>query len=151
VDAERASLFLVDDERRELWLKVAQREGGEPVDVRVPIDRGIAGHVATTGRSLRVDDAYAHPLFNPDVDRATGFRTRSVLCMPIADRTGRVFAVAQILNKRDGAAFTELDEERFADFARAIGPVLESWARMSRRGPAASPSGAMEGRAESAG
>jgi putative ABC transport system ATP-binding protein len=131
LDAERASLFLVDAPRRELWLKVAQREGGAPIDLRVPIGRGIAGHVATTGQSLRVDDAYQHPLFNPDVDRATGYRTRSLLCVPIPNRNGEVFAVAQLLNKRSGAPFDERDEQRFRVFAASISPVLESWVRMN--------------------
>jgi putative ABC transport system ATP-binding protein len=131
--AERASLFLVDEERRELWLKVAQQEGGRALDVRLPLDRGIAGHVATTGASLRVDDAYAHPLFNPAVDRETGFRTKTILCVPIASRAGRVFAVAQLLNKRGGSPFDDGDEQRLAAFTRSVGPVLESWARMSRR------------------
>jgi putative ABC transport system ATP-binding protein len=135
-DAERASLLLVDEPRGELWLKVAQPEGGRPLDMRLPIDRGIAGHVATTGRSLRVDDAYAHPLFNPDVDRVTGFRTRSVLCIPITDRAGRLIAVAQLLNKRGGRRFEPEDEVRFSEFARSLGPVLESWVRMSRHGAA---------------
>jgi putative ABC transport system ATP-binding protein len=132
VDAERASLFLVDRERGELWLKVAQEEGGRPVDVRFPLERGIAGEVTRTGRSLRVDDAYVHPLFHPEVDRVTGFRTRSILCVPIQDRAGRVFAVAQLLNKGGGAPFSEADEERFVQFTRSIGVVLESWFQMSQ-------------------
>jgi putative ABC transport system ATP-binding protein len=137
VDVERASLFLVDHDRRELWLKVAQEEGGRPVDVRFSMDRGVAGEVATSGRPLRVDDAHAHPLFNPEVDRATGFHTRSILCVPIVDRGGRVFAVAQLLNKRSGEPFDAGDERRFADFTRSIGVVLESWVRMaSRKGTA---------------
>jgi putative ABC transport system ATP-binding protein len=133
VQVERASLFLVDAPRGELWLKVAQEEGGQPVDVRVPITRGIAGEVARTGRALRVDDAYAHPAFNPDVDRQTGFRTRSVLCVPVEDRAGRVFAVAQLLNKRSGAPFDDEDEERLREFTRRVAVVLESWERMSLR------------------
>jgi adenylate cyclase len=133
MQAERASIFLVDAERRELWLKVVQAEGGRPVDFRMPIDAGIAGHVATSGRSLRVDDAYAHPLFNPEADRRTGFRTRSVLCVPVQDHRGRVFAVAQLLNRRDGAPFDADDEARFAGFASSLGVVLESWEQMTRR------------------
>jgi putative ABC transport system ATP-binding protein len=132
LDAERASLFLVDAARGELWLKVAREEGGKPVQVRMPIGRGIAGHVARTGAALRVDDAYAHPLFNPDVDRETGYRTRNILCVPIADRSGQVFAVAQLLNKRGDRCFEETDEERFRAFTASLGVVLESWARMSR-------------------
>ena len=137
LQVERASLFLVDAERGELWLKVAQEEGGRPVDVRVPLARGIAGEVARTGQSLRADDAYAHPLFNPEVDRQTGFRTRSVLCVPVGDRAGRVFAVAQLLNKRSGAPFDDADEDRLRAFTRSIAVVLESWERMSRRRPGA--------------
>jgi putative ABC transport system ATP-binding protein len=131
LDAERASIFLVDAPHRELWLKVAQGEEGRAVDLRVPIERGIAGHVATTGQSLRIDDAYAHPLFNPDIDRETGFRTRSVLCVPIPNRRGEVFAVAQLLNKRGNTPFDAQDEGRFRVFAKSISPVLESWVRMS--------------------
>ena len=130
LEVERASIFLVDRVRRELWLKVAQQEGGRAVDVRMPIDRGVAGQVATTGRTLRIDDAYASPLFNPEVDRETGFQTKAILCVPIADRRGEVFAVAQLLNKRDGRPFDEADEARFAEFARGIAPVLEGWVRM---------------------
>jgi len=133
VEADRASLFLVDAEHGQLWLRVARSEGGRPVDVRMPMDRGIAGHVARTGQALRVDDAYAHPLFNPDVDRETGYRTRTILCVPIEDRAGHVFAVAQLLNKRGSEPFDDTDEERFRAFSESIGVVLESWTRMERR------------------
>ena len=131
LDVERASLFLVDRVRGELWLKVAQEEGGRPVELRIPIDRGVAGRVATTGTSLRIDDVYASPLFNPEVDRETGFRTKSILCVPVSDRRGEVFAVAQLLNKRSGAAFDDGDEAKLAGFVRGIGPVLEGWTRMA--------------------
>jgi putative ABC transport system ATP-binding protein len=132
--AERASIFLVDPARRELLLKVAQQEGGRRLDVRMPIDRGVAGRVASTGESLRIDDAYASPLFNPEVDRASGFTTRNILCVPIEDRRGAVFAVAQLLNKRGGGAFEEGDEQRFRAFTRGVAPILEAWARMAERG-----------------
>ena len=89
LQAERASLFLVDAARRELWLRVAQEEGGRPVEVRMPDRSRHRGARGSLGESLRIDDAYAHPCFNPEVDRATGFRTRSILCVPIADRSGR--------------------------------------------------------------
>jgi len=131
LDAERASLFVVDRGRGELWLKVAQEEGGRPVDVRVPLDRGVAGRVATSGRSVRLEDAYASPLFNPEVDRATGFRTRSILCVPIVDRAGRVFAVAQALNRRDGRPFDDADEARLVELVGKLAPVLEGFARMA--------------------
>ncbi len=129
---ERASLFLVDEARSELWLKIAQEEGGRPVDFRMPLDRGIAGHVAMTGRGMRVDDAGAHPLFNPEVDRATGFRTRSILCLPIIDPVGRTFAVAQLLNRRDGRPFDAGDESAFRKLVDSIGVILRAWWEMSQ-------------------
>ena len=130
---ERASLFLIDADRGELWLKVAEEEGGKPVEVRMPMSAGIAGHVATTGEGVRVDDAYQHPNFNPEVDSQTGFRTRSILCLPLRSGEGSVFAVAQLLNRCDGKPFDEGDEARFADFASSIGVILETWWRMQQR------------------
>ncbi len=99
----------------------------------MPLGVGIAGHVATSGEGVRVDDAYRHPKFNPEVDRKTGFRTRSILCLPIRSTEGHVFAVAQLLNRCDGRPFDDADEARFGEFASSIGVILESWWRMQRR------------------
>jgi putative ABC transport system ATP-binding protein len=129
--AERSSLFLVDRDRKELWLRVAQEEHGKPVDFRMPMTAGIAGHVASTGESLRVDDAQSHPLFDRNADAKTGFHTKSVLCVPLRDRRNRVFAVAQLLNRLDGKPFDAEDEQRFRSFADPLAVVLEGWWRMS--------------------
>jgi putative ABC transport system ATP-binding protein len=127
--AERASLFLVDRQRGELVLHVAQdvAPGGT---VRIPLGTGIAGAAATSGRPVRVADAYQDPRFNRDVDLTTGFRTRSVLCLPLHDRSGAVFAVTQLLNRRDGQPFDAADEQRYADFAEPLGVLLESLVAM---------------------
>jgi putative ABC transport system ATP-binding protein len=130
--AQRASLFVVDEARKELWLRVVQEEGDQPVEFRTPLGAGIAGQVAAKGESLRIADAYAHPLFNPEIDRATGFRTRSILCLPLRDQEGGVFAVAELLNRVDGQPFDASDEERFARFTGPLGVVLESWWRMTQ-------------------
>jgi putative ABC transport system ATP-binding protein len=143
--AERASIFLVDRERRELWLRIAQEEGGQPIEFRMPLDAGIAGRVATTGESLRIDDAHDHPLFNPAADEKTGFRTGSILCVPIRDRSGSVFAVAQLLNRIEGGAFDATDEDRFTRFLKPLGVVLEGWWRLeAQRGETAGASGTLE-------
>lgn len=130
--ADRVTLFLVDAERGELWSKVAQSDGEKPLDIRIPITAGIAGKVATTGKSLNIPDAYDEPLFNREVDQRTGYRTRSILCVPIVDRQGRTFAVAQLLNKASGVPFDVEDERRFHELATSLGVILESWWRMSR-------------------
>jgi len=131
LDAERASFFLVDADRGELVLRVSQDVAADE-DVRIPLGTGIAGAVATSGAPVRIDDAYADPRFNPEIDRRTGFRTRSVLAMPVRDRQGRVFGVAQLLNRRDARPFDPADEERFARFAAPLGLILESWQRLDR-------------------
>lgn len=131
--AERATLFLVDRARGELWSKVAQSDEGKHLDIRMPLSAGIAGKVASTGESLNIADAYNEPLFNRDVDQRTGFRTRSLLCVPIRDHSGETFAVAQLLNKNGGSTFDSADERRFGELAASIGVVLESWWRMSQK------------------
>jgi len=131
--ADRATLFLVDAAKGELWSKVAQSDGERPLEIRMPIAAGIAGQVATTGEARNITDVYDEPLFNRDVDTRTGYRTRSMLCVPIANSKQRVFAVAQLLNKNGGEPFDRDDERRLREFAASIGVVLESWWRMTER------------------
>jgi GAF domain-containing protein len=89
--------------------------------------------VARTGETLNINDPYSHPDFNPAVDRETGYRTLSVLCMPIVNRRNkRVFAVAQLLNKNGGEAFSVEDEESFREFAEPLALILESCLRMTQ-------------------
>ena len=111
VEADRCTLFLVDHEKGELWSKVAQGVGMK--EIRFPMGRGIAGAVAETNTSVNIPDAYADPRFNQAVDKQTGYRTRSILCVPMRSVTGEVVGVLQALNKvnPEGAAFTDEDEE----------------------------------------
>ena len=87
---------------------------------------GGTGAAAQTGQPIRIDDAYADARFNRDVDRQTGFRTRSVISLPIKNQEGRVFAVAQLLNRKDGQPFNADDEERFGSFIASLGVILET-------------------------
>ena len=64
--------------------------------IRVPFGTGIAGKVAESGTSLNIPDAYACGLFNPAIDKKTGFRTRNILCCPISDMAGNHVAVIQV-------------------------------------------------------
>ena len=68
----------------------------------MPTTAGLVGHVFGSKEPLRIDDAHADSRFNPEVDRRTGFRTRAVLCVPVADADGRVIGVCQAINKVDG-------------------------------------------------
>ena len=107
VDADRCTLFILDRERGELWSKVAQ---GAAHEIRVKVGRGIAGSVAETGQVINIQDAYADARFNRDVDAATGYRTHTILCVPMRDAQGEVTGVLQALNKHLGA-FTDEDAE----------------------------------------
>lgn len=124
LEADRVTLFLVDWPARRLRSRVAQADGAGLLHLEVPVDRGIAGHVALTGEAVNLTDAYASPLFNPEVDRRTGYRTRSVMCVPLRGEAGEVFAVAQVLNKRTAPAFSPADQERFEEFLQPLGRLL---------------------------
>ncbi len=126
LQADRTTIFLVDEEKEQLWSKIAQGEGAQSLEIRVPMNVGIAGHVALTGECLNIDDAYSHPLFNKQVDKQTGYHTRSLLCMPIFSTKNRVVAVVQLLNKIGGLPFDPSDECLFREFAASIGIILES-------------------------
>jgi adenylate cyclase len=121
--ADRSTLFLVDAKRRELWSKVAQ--GMERAEIRFPMHVGIAGHVASTGETLNIPDAYHEPRFNKDVDRLSGYRTRTILCMPLRNATGSVIGVMQCLNKADGV-FTSEDENLLGALCSQAAIALEN-------------------------
>ncbi|TPX65958.1 hypothetical protein SpCBS45565_g04827 [Spizellomyces sp. 'palustris'] len=120
--AERCSLFMVDKEKQELWTTVAQ--GTE--EIRIPINKGIAGHVAMTGTLLNIPNAYKDHRFNRSVDLKTGYRTRNILCMPMKNSSGSVIGVTQIINKLpESAVFSREDEMLGMSFAGLAGGMLE--------------------------
>lgn len=120
-EAERCTVYLVDHERGEIRSAVAQRAG---VEIRLPIGKGLSGHVALTGETINVPDAYADPRFDRSVDRLTGFRTLNILAVPVWGRDGRTVGVIQVLNKR-GGAFERHDQMLLERIADAAGAVLE--------------------------
>ena len=129
--ADRTSLWLFDQERGELWSKVARGVEGEPIEIRIPVGRGVAGAAFASGETINVPDAYADDRFDQSADRRSGYRTRSILALPLRNGEGRAFGVAQALNRRDGAPFDGADEQRFRDFMDSVSVILESWWRMS--------------------
>ncbi|MBN1209640.1 MAG: GAF domain-containing protein [Myxococcaceae bacterium] len=108
VEADRCSLFILDRERNELWSKVAQ---GSKNEIRLPVGSGIAGQVASGGAVINIPDAYADERFNRSFDVSSGYRTQTILCVPMRDANGEVTGVIQALNKRGGRVFDAEDEE----------------------------------------
>ena len=127
LDAERATVFVIDAEHREIWSRSRSEgaTGDPPEEIRSPIDgRGLAAEVARGGGAVISDDPYADPLFDSSVDARTGFRTRSVLVVPIEARDRTRVGVLQIVNKRDGS-FTEVDLVLAGSLAFTAGIALE--------------------------
>src|SRR5215471_5008437 len=85
LDCDRASIFILDRARNELWSKVAL--GSEEI-LRFDARRGIAGMCALTGSVVNVNDAYSDPRFYGAIDDRTGYRTRSVLAVPMRNHEG---------------------------------------------------------------
>ena len=83
--AERSTLFLLDERTDELFARVA--EGDAVGEIRFPATEGIAGTVFSSGESINIAHAYADLRFNPELDRRTGFFTRSILCVPVSTTT----------------------------------------------------------------
>jgi adenylate cyclase len=142
LQADRTIIFLVDADKGQLWAKVPQNDTNKAIELRIPLNVGLAGHVATTGKSLNIPDAYNHPLFNKDVDERPGYHTHTLLCMPIISSSNKVVAVVQLLNKAGDVPFDCEDEQRFRDFAASIGIILETcqsfyMAARNQRGAAA--------------
>lgn len=126
VDADRCTLYVVDRKHGELW----SMQGA--IEIRVPIDKGLAGATASTGETINIEDAHDDPRFNTEFDKKTGFRTKQVLVMPICntpiDGTGEdeVVGVLQVINKLHGQRFTEEDEGLLRSFLDIVGGLIQS-------------------------
>lgn len=99
VRAERCALFLVDEEKKELWSKVASGLK-ESEEIRVKLGEGIAGNVAKTGERMLVKNAYANKQFSRTQDQKNEFVTRDILACPVKNKNGKVIAVVQFINKK---------------------------------------------------
>src|SRR5215468_2706284 len=122
VDAERATIFILDKAKGELWGKVAL---GVENTIRFDSRLGLAGAVLIAGKPLVVEDAYRSPLFYPSIDSVTGYHTRNVLSVPVRTPKQEIFGVFQVLNKREGK-FTGEDEHFVQALANHAAIALEN-------------------------
>jgi K+-sensing histidine kinase KdpD len=123
IKADRGTLYLIDENKKELWSKVLQ--GNELVDIRLPLGKGIAGKVAETGEIINIIDAYQDERFNSDIDKESGYNTKSILCMPMKNKDGKILGVFQLLNKKKDV-FTKEDEEYVGAFSVHASIALEN-------------------------
>ncbi len=119
--ADRASVFQYDADAHEFF---ATRAHGLPGDLRLGADAGIIGEAARTRGLVNIPDAYADERFNQAVDKATGYRTRCLLTIPLVDFDDRLIGVAQVLNK-EGGAFDDRDEAIALHLSSQAGVALK--------------------------
>uniref|UniRef100_A0A3P8V2K3 Phosphodiesterase n=1 Tax=Cynoglossus semilaevis TaxID=244447 RepID=A0A3P8V2K3_CYNSE len=137
IAADRYSLFLVGEDSSNKKFLVSRlfdvAEGSTLEEsssncIRLEWNKGIVGHVAATGQPLNIKNAYEDPRFNAEVDLITGYKTESILCLPIKNHRDEVVGVAQAINKKCGedGAFTEQDEKDFSAYLAFSGIVLHN-------------------------
>lgn len=123
VQADRCTVFLYDSTTDELWSKVALGLGSQ--ELRFNASQGLAGHVFRTGETINIKDAYSDDRFNKAIDSKTGYRTNTILCMPIRNIEQKIIGVFQILNKLSGY-FTKEDEDILVAIGSSAGISLEN-------------------------
>ncbi|MBP7211833.1 GAF domain-containing protein [bacterium] len=123
IQADRCSVFLYDKNKDELWSKVAL--GMDKQEIRFPAGKGLAGFVVKTGEPINIKDAYNDDRFNKEIDLQTGYRTKTILCMPIKNLKQEIIGAFQVLNKLDGE-FEEEDEDLLIAIGSSAGVALEN-------------------------
>jgi GAF domain-containing protein len=123
LQADRASIFLLDREKCELWSVITHEKEKRILlfDARL----GIAGAAAMNGQTINVADAYEHPLFFKEVDQKTGYRTKTLLAVPIRNSLGEIIGVGEAINKKSGM-FTHEDAEILQSLASHICDAIET-------------------------
>jgi nitrogen-specific signal transduction histidine kinase len=121
--ADRGTLYIVDHPSHEIWSKVIR--GDDIEEIRLGIGQGLAGWVAQTGETINIEDASHDTRFDANIDRQTGYKTRSMLCFPIKNKAGIIIAVIQLLNSKRGT-FTSLDETFLTALSVHIAIALEN-------------------------
>lgn len=122
LNADRCTVFLYDDNTDELWSKVAI---GLDDEIRFQADKGIAGHVWKTGEVVNIPDAYKDTRFNPEVDKKTGYKTKSILTMPLQNFSNDVIGVFQVLNRKSGS-FTRDNENLLSAISFIAASAIEN-------------------------
>lgn len=144
LSADRTTIFLLDEEKNEFWSIIAESEGDRSLELRIPADRGIVGEVAASKELINIlYDFYDDPRSDTakKQDQRNGYRTYTMLAVPLVNEQGGLVAVVQSINKLkrfydrrlslsekiDKEGFTKADEDRFAENAALIRMILESF------------------------
>src|SRR5262249_54900773 len=123
IEADRATLYLLDENTNELVSRIVQ--GDAVRAIRLKVGQGIAGQVVQTGKSILVNDPYEDRRFNPEWDMTSCYRTRSILAVPMKNHLGRTIGVVQVLDKRSGD-FTDHDAVVLAALATQAAIAIDN-------------------------
>ncbi|MFA5137953.1 MAG: adenylate/guanylate cyclase domain-containing protein [Elusimicrobiota bacterium] len=123
LSADRSTLFVYDKKADQLWSRIAEGLGSR--EIRIPSSAGIAGACFTSGEIINIPEAYEDKRFNPAVDKKTGYRTKTILCMPVVKKDGSKLGIIQVLNKK-GGPFGEGDVKRLRAFSAQAAVALEN-------------------------
>jgi len=124
MNADRCSIFLYDKDTQELYSRMAS--GMDDQEIRFPASLGMAGYVFVTGEIVKIDDAYSNPIFNKEVDEKTGYKTKSILCIPMRNSNQEIIGVFEVINKLGNEVFTEKDLELLVSISSSVGASLEN-------------------------
>lgn len=125
IDAERGTLYLVDNETGELCSRILPQNEQTPSEIRLKMGEGVAGYVAATGRILNIRDAYSDPRFNQAFDSMTGYRSSTILAAPMINHRQKTIGVVQLLNKK-GGTFSSRDERLLTAMAAQAAVSIEN-------------------------
>jgi len=123
IKADRCTVFLYDKHTDEIYSIVALGLGSS--ELRLPASKGLVGASIKKGETINIKEAYDDPRFNRDVDLSTGYRTKTILCMPIKNIDNEIIGAFQVLNKSEGF-FTREDEDLLMAIASSAGISLEN-------------------------
>ncbi len=124
LSADRCTVFMLDRNTNELWSKIALGMGSQ--EIRFPANTGLAGHVAMTGETINIRDAYNDYRFNKEIDKKTGYKTKTILCMPMRNLNHEITGVFQVLNKFGNDYFSAEDEDLLIAIGSSTGIALEN-------------------------
>ncbi len=124
LDAERCTIFMYDKTKNELYSKIAL--GIKSKELRIPANSGLAGYVAMTGETVNIKNAYNDERFNKEIDKQTGYTTKTILCMPFRNINHEIVGVFQVLGKKNDKIFSEKDEDLLVTIGSNAGIALEN-------------------------
>lgn len=120
------SVMLLDEKNEELYFEIAEGEVSNKLrQMRISAKSGIAGWVVTNSSPLIINDVLSDERFNSQVDKTTGFKTESILCVPLIVH-GKTIGVLEVINRPDGTGFTQADLETLSTVAATAAMAIEN-------------------------